>query len=129
MAQYGMYMNENNYMQQGGSLVDFLAKKGQNFDMTSRKELAERMGISNYKGTAQQNQMLLSYLDNNPFSKSMTSPGFNQFIQASKPDAIDSRTMDFLNASRQSSMDPNTLGFLKAASAKMKMGGKYRKMY
>jgi len=47
---------------QGPSIVDFLAKSGQKSDMASRQALAQRMGIQNYKGTAEQNTQMLNAL-------------------------------------------------------------------
>ena len=46
----------------GGSIVDYLAGKNQEFDKASRAKLAARYGIQNYTGTAQQNTDLLNKL-------------------------------------------------------------------
>jgi hypothetical protein len=75
---------EQPQMQQGGSIVDFLANKGQKFDFASRKELAKNMGVSDYKGTAEQNLRLLSYLDDSPFNTPQLPKEFNQFVESSK---------------------------------------------
>jgi hypothetical protein len=47
---------------QGNSIVDFLKQSGQASDMASRKALAQRMGIQNYSGTAEQNTQMLNSL-------------------------------------------------------------------
>jgi hypothetical protein len=46
----------------GGSIVDYLAGAGQASDFASRSKLAAQYGISDYKGTAQQNLDLLRKL-------------------------------------------------------------------
>ena len=46
----------------GGSIVDYLASKGQAIDKASRAKLAAQYGIENYTGTAEQNTKLLSML-------------------------------------------------------------------
>jgi len=46
-----------------GSVVDFLNSQGAQSDFTTRKNVAEKIyGISDYKGTADQNKLLLEYL-------------------------------------------------------------------
>lgn len=47
---------------QGASIVDFLKQSGQGSDMASRKAIAQRMGIQDYKGTAEQNTQMLNAL-------------------------------------------------------------------
>lgn len=51
-------------MQVGGSIVDTLESKNQNSSFSSRAALAKQMGIQNYKGTAEQNMLMLKMLDN-----------------------------------------------------------------
>jgi hypothetical protein len=46
----------------GVSIVDFLAKSGQSSDLKSRQALAQKMGIADYKGTAEQNTQMLKSL-------------------------------------------------------------------
>lgn len=46
-------------VQNNGSIVDFLNSSGQASDFGSRAQLAQKYGISNYRGTAQQNTELL----------------------------------------------------------------------
>jgi hypothetical protein len=46
----------------GGSIVDYLASKGQPTDKASRAKLAAQEGIQNYSGTAEQNIQLLNKL-------------------------------------------------------------------
>lgn len=45
-----------------GSVVDYLANNSQRFDYAYRAQLAAQYGITNYRGTAAQNILLLSYL-------------------------------------------------------------------
>lgn len=46
----------------GTSINDYLKSTGQAFDFSSRKKLAEGMGITDYRGTAEQNTTLLNNL-------------------------------------------------------------------
>lgn len=46
----------------GPSIVDFLSKAGQPSDFASRSSLARQAGISDYRGTAEQNTRLLNIL-------------------------------------------------------------------
>lgn len=52
--------NLSNY--RGNSIVDGLNSVGYDSSFTSRKELATRLGISNYTGTAEQNTKMISLL-------------------------------------------------------------------
>ena len=45
-----------------GSIVDYLNGQGQDSSYAARKQLAEKNGIQNYRGTAQQNTQLLGIL-------------------------------------------------------------------
>lgn len=54
------------------SVVDYLNSTGQPSDFTSRKAMAERLGISGYTGTTHQNQQLLSSVRGNAVSPSET---------------------------------------------------------
>lgn len=45
-----------------GSIVDYLNSQGQDSSYAARKQLAQQNGISNYRGTAQQNTQLLGIL-------------------------------------------------------------------
>lgn len=45
-----------------GSIVDYLKGQGQDSSYAARKQLAEKNGIQNYRGTAQQNTQLLGIL-------------------------------------------------------------------
>lgn len=48
----------------GNSIVDYLKSEGRDSSYGARKTLAEQYGISNYRGTAQQNTQLLNMLRN-----------------------------------------------------------------
>jgi hypothetical protein len=48
------------------SIVDYLESKGIPGDMVARKRIAERHGIVDYTGTAEQNVKLLALLRNPP---------------------------------------------------------------
>lgn len=50
----------------GNSIVDFLSSKGAANDFESRSRIAERLGISGYRGSAEQNMKLLNTLRNDP---------------------------------------------------------------
>lgn len=56
--------NLKNY--QGVSIADFLSAQGKPSDFSSRKELANSLGISNYRGTAGQNKQMMQMLQQNP---------------------------------------------------------------
>lgn len=51
--------------QEGGSIVDYLKQQGYNADFNTRKQLARKFMITDYKGTAEQNLQLLEALKNN----------------------------------------------------------------
>lgn len=52
--------SDGNY--KGNSIVDYLASIGESVTFSNRKKLAQRHGISNYRGTASQNLQLLDKL-------------------------------------------------------------------
>jgi len=51
---------------QGGSIYDMLTAQGKTGDLTSRKQLAKQLGITGYKGTADQNKMMMDIIRQNP---------------------------------------------------------------
>lgn len=51
--------------QQGGSIVDYLKSQGLASDMNTRKAMARRYGVSDYKGTADQNLRLMELIKMN----------------------------------------------------------------
>jgi hypothetical protein len=51
---------------EGVSVVDFLGAQGKQSGYSFRKKLAQAAGISNYRGTAQQNKKLINSIANNP---------------------------------------------------------------
>jgi hypothetical protein len=61
----------NNY--KGVSIVDYLNSMGLASDFNTRKQIASEKGITNYRGTAEQNMQLLSMLSGQPYSKESTS--------------------------------------------------------
>ena len=54
------------------SIIDYLSSKGQPSTFNARAQLAKNAGITNYTGTAQQNQQLLGILQNAPAKKEPT---------------------------------------------------------
>ena len=48
------------------SIIDYLDSKGEKSDPASRKKIAERFGMSNYKGSATQNLELIRLLKEEP---------------------------------------------------------------
>ncbi len=58
------------------SIVDLLSSKGMPSDYNSRAQLAAKAGITNYVGSAQQNQQLIGYVNNPP--KETTTTNNNQ---------------------------------------------------
>jgi hypothetical protein len=58
MAKYGGWLSKY----EDGSVVDYLADKNQDFSYSNRKELAKKLGIENYEGTADQNLQMLDKL-------------------------------------------------------------------
>lgn len=59
------YQNYLRLYQTGGSIVDYLKSKQQDYSLANRKKLAQEYGINNYKGTAEQNTQLLKLLKQN----------------------------------------------------------------
>lgn len=51
---------------QGPSVYDFLSKQGKAGDYQSRKALAQKLGISGYKGSAEQNAQMIEMIRQNP---------------------------------------------------------------
>lgn len=54
-------------------IVDYLKSKGQDSSFSARQKLAQQYGISNYSGTADQNNLLLNKVQNNSQNNSQTS--------------------------------------------------------
>lgn len=70
----------------GNSIVDYLKSEGRDSSYGARKTLAEQYGISNYRGTAQQNTQLLNMLRNGSKpSASATSSGGNVNLSTYTP--------------------------------------------
>jgi hypothetical protein len=67
----------------GGSIVDYLASKGQPTDKASRAKLAAQEGIQNYSGTAEQNIQLLNKLKSKE-KASAQQPATQQAAQPAK---------------------------------------------
>ena len=67
----------------GGSIVDYLASKGQPTDKASRAKLAAQEGIQNYSGTAEQNIQLLNKLKSRE-KASAQQPATQQAAQPAK---------------------------------------------
>ena len=67
----------------GGSIVDYLASKGQPTDKASRAKLAAQEGIQNYSGTAEQNIQLLNKLKSRE-KASAQQPATQQAAQQAK---------------------------------------------
>jgi hypothetical protein len=67
----------------GGSIVDYLASKGQPTDKASRAKLAAQEGIQNYSGTAEQNIQLLNKLKSKEKSPTQQ-PATQQAAQPTK---------------------------------------------
>jgi hypothetical protein len=59
---------------QGTSVQDFLVAQNKAGDYTSRKALANQLGISNYRGTAAQNLQMMAMLNQNPEALKSYSP-------------------------------------------------------
>jgi hypothetical protein len=67
----------------GGSIIDYLASKGQPTDKASRAKLAAQEGIQNYSGTAEQNIQLLNKLKSKE-KASAQQPATQQAAQPAK---------------------------------------------
>jgi len=57
-----MVLNLQLYAYTGNSIVDYLKSEGKDSSYDARKEIANSMGITNYKGTASQNTTMLNNL-------------------------------------------------------------------
>lgn len=65
----------------GGSVVDYMNKKGMDSSFGNRKKLAKQYGVKNYKGTASQNISLLNKLKGGkPKSKKSISTMANEIL-------------------------------------------------
>jgi hypothetical protein len=69
---------------QGPSIVDFLNTQGLASDYKTRKQLAQVIGIPNYTGRADQNELLISTIINNPDVLSTVAKSSKKTTKASK---------------------------------------------
>lgn len=107
----------------GVSIVDFLDQSGKPSDFASRKELATKMGIPEYKGTASQNLLMLNALRGGQkeiavkpaeFSKAAQTPSPQIKFGGSKQTAyIDMGGGRYAPASEDQLGDPNVQLYVK----------------
>lgn len=69
----------------GYSIVDFLDQSGKPSDFASRKELATKMGIPEYRGTASQNLLMLNALRSGQKEIAVKPAEFSKAAQTSSP--------------------------------------------
>ena len=74
------------------SIVDYLKSQGQDSSYSARKEIAKELGITNYKGTAEQNTQMLNTLKNSSTSNKNTSTGSNTPTPTPLPNATGTAT-------------------------------------
>lgn len=78
----------------GNSIVDALNSVGYNSSYSSRKELANKLGIANYTGTAEQNLKMIELLKGNNVTNvnyyTKCSSSYNSIVDALKSIGIDS---------------------------------------
>ena len=67
-----MRLNLQLFAYTGNSIVDYLKSTGQDSSFSSRKKIAENLGIKNYTGTASQNTQMLNTLRSGSGSKTST---------------------------------------------------------
>lgn len=89
------------------SIVDYLNKQGKDSSFNARKQLATQYGISNYTGSAEQNNQLLSLLQGNAKSTSNTSTAKNTSTttKSANTTSTTNRSISALNGVDQSVMD------------------------
>lgn len=78
------------------SIVDYLKSQGQDSSYSARKQLAQQYGISDYKGSAQQNTQLLKMLQSGSQPAS-TSGGSGGSAASSSLKGVDQPTYDRMN--------------------------------
>jgi hypothetical protein len=104
----------------GVSIVDFLDQSGKPSDFASRKELATKMGIPNYTGTASQNLLMLNALRGGqkeiatqpaqklqPEDKPMSSVPSIKFGDMKFPPYVDMGGGRYVRATPEQIADPN----------------------
>ena len=104
----------------GVSIVDFLDQSGKPSDFASRKELATKMGIPEYRGTASQNLLMLNALRGGqkeiatqpaqklqPEDKPMTSVPSIKFGDMKFPPYVDMGGGRYVRATPEQIADPN----------------------
>ena len=104
----------------GVSIVDFLDQSGKPSDFASRKELATKMGIPEYKGTASQNLLMLNALRGGqtkvpiqpaqklqPEDKPMSSVPSIKFGDMKFPPYVDMGGGRYVRATPEQIADPN----------------------
>lgn len=104
----------------GASIVDFLDQSGKPSDFASRKELATKMGIPEYRGTASQNLLMLNALRGGqekiptqpaqklqPEDKPMTSVPSIKFGDMQFPAYVDMGGGRYVKATPEQVADPN----------------------
>jgi hypothetical protein len=89
----------------GNSVVDYLASVGQPSDYASRSTLAQKMGIQNYIGNADQNTQLLNALKAQQTQQSNPLQAAQQFVQSTIPSNILPNTA---NSTAQQQVPANT---------------------
>jgi len=84
--------------QHGGSIVNYLASKNQDYSKEARKKLAEKMGVKDYDFSAEKNTELLNLL----ISKESNKPSKPTIIKAAASDNKD-KMKQFLSKTKESS--------------------------
>lgn len=121
----------------GVSIVDFLDQSGKPSDFASRKELATKMGIPEYKGTASQNILMLNALRGGqtkvpiqpaqklqPEDKPMSSVPSIKFGDMKFPPYVDMGGGRYVQATPEQVADPNVQLFIQNPK---KGAGEYNK--
>lgn len=90
-----------------GSIVDYLASRGQDSSYKNRKKLAEQYGISGYAGTAAQNNQLLKTLQSGPTAPQAPAGGNNVTITPAGPSEKASPAQDYITGYKYNKYTPS----------------------
>lgn len=92
-----------------GSIVDYLASRGQDSSYNSRKKLAEQYGISGYAGTAAQNTQLLKTLQSGSAAQQPQAPtgGNNVTITPAGPSEKASPAQEYITGYKYNKYTPS----------------------
>lgn len=90
-----------------GSIVDYLASRGQDSSYKNRKKLAEQYGIAGYTGSANQNAQLLNTLKSGSAAPQAPAGGNNVTITPAGPSEKASPAQDYITGYKYNKYTPS----------------------